>query len=367
LAGWHKAAGGEGYYFGLFWGGMPDLNLENPAVTQEIYDIAAFWLEQGVDGFRLDAAKHLIEEGSNYSNTQATHTWWKAFRTYIKDINPEALILGETWDESVNVAKYVQGDEHDMDFDFGLAYGYVSAAARGQAIQANYPLRQNIELFPPNTFAAFLTNHDMNRVMSDLGDDPAKAKAAAAMLLTGPGTPFIYYGEEIGMLGTKPDEDIRLPMQWSAEEYAGFTSSIPWRRLNLDYPGKNAALQSGEPGSLLSWYRRLIALRTQFPSLQTGDSFPISSKSPAVYSLLRTDGLRHVLVVINLGDKTTGDYALNLDTGPLPNGEYLAFSLIEAEVYPTLTIQEGGFSGYLPLPDLAPYQVLIIELEKGSD
>ena len=86
-----------------------------------------------------------------------------------------------------------------------------------------------------------------------------------------------------------------------------------------------------------------------------------------MHSLLRTDGLRHILVVINLGDKTTGDYALKLDTGPLPDGEYLAFSLIEAEVYQTLTIEEGGFSGYLPLPDLAPYQALIIELEKGSD
>jgi glycosidase len=117
---WHPST--SGYYYGLFWSGMPDLNLENPQVTAEMENVARFWLEDmGVDGFRMDAARHLIEEGSLQENTAATHEWWENFRPVYKTANPEALAVGEIWTNNAAVASYVEGDELDLAFDFDLA------------------------------------------------------------------------------------------------------------------------------------------------------------------------------------------------------------------------------------------------------
>jgi glycosidase len=219
-------------------------------------------------------------------------------------------------------------------------------------------------LFKPNQFATFLTNHDQNRVMSTLGDKPEKAKVAATLLLTGPGVPFIYYGEEIGMLGKKPDEDIRLPMQWSAEPNSGFTSGTPWRALNKDWETKNVAAQTGLDGSLLEHYRTLISLRNNHAALRVGDTLVIDSGNKSVYAVLRVSQGETVLVVVNLGKTEVSEYGLSLGKSSL-NGTYSAAALLGQGSLETLVVNgQGGFKSYKPLTSLPPLSSFILQLQK---
>src|SRR3990172_2838185 len=166
----------------------------------------------GVDGFRLDAAKHIIEEGSVVENTPQTHAWYKELRTFYKGLNPQAMTVGEVWNDSETVSTYLKGDELDLAFDFDLAKNIVFTAGAHRADDMSDVLTHDLPLFRPGQFGTFLTNHDQDRVMSVLNDDVEAAKNAATLFLTSPGVPFLYYGEEIGMLGRKPDEDIRRPL-----------------------------------------------------------------------------------------------------------------------------------------------------------
>ena len=240
---------------------MPDLNYTNPAVTEKMDDIVRFWLtEVGVDGFRLDAAKHLIEEGQVQENSDATHAWYKSFRPFYKGLNPQAMTVGEVQSNSALVAKYLQGDELDLAFDFDLAAAFIVSARVGKADAVRRVLSADLATFEPGQFATFITNHDQNRVLSQLAGKPEKGRVAATMLLTAPGVPFIYYGEELGMLGQKPDEQIRAPMQWSGDKNGGFTTGTPWEPLQPDFAiGKNVAAETADAQSLLSHYRALIA------------------------------------------------------------------------------------------------------------
>ena len=145
---------------------------------------------------------------------------------------------------------------------------------------------------PDYGFSTFLSNHDQERVSDLYGGDDGKSKQAAFVYLTGPGIPFVYYGEEIGMLGAKPDPNIRTPMQWNAEKMAGFTTGSPWKEINPDAPERNVALQTENPDSLLSWYRELIALRNAHPVLATAPYLSFTSNCNTLYATLRTDGER---------------------------------------------------------------------------
>ena len=196
---------------------MPDLNYRNPAVTDEVDKIAAFWLKDtGVDGFRLDAINYLIEEGQKQINTQSTHNWLKGFYTTYKADNPDAFTVGEVFGSDATLAATYTGNQMDMVFNFEMASGFINSA-NGQTNSAiDSALTFAKQAMPSWQFATFLTNHDQDRTMSTLNGSIDKAKLAAFLLLTSPGTPFIYYGEEIGMEGEKPDPDIRRPMQWTA-------------------------------------------------------------------------------------------------------------------------------------------------------
>jgi alpha-amylase len=144
------------------------------------------------------------------------------------------------------------------------------------------------------------------------------AKLAATMMLTFPGVPFIYYGEEIGMIGSKPDEDIRLPMQWSGESGAGFTSGTPWREPYPDYPDRNVSVQSDDPDSLLSHYRSLTGLRNRHAALRSGGAILVNSGSPSLYALLRYNDDEAFLVLVNShpNEVTADRYGLTLEAGP---------------------------------------------------
>ena len=305
----------HGYYYGIFESFMPDLNYNNPEVTAEMTKIFSFWLKDvGVDGFRLDAAKHLIEEGANQANTQSTHTWYQKFYPAYKEINPNAMTVGEVSGDGVSISsRYVTNNEFDLIFNFQLASAFINSIQTHNAHTVETLIKATDKFIPDLQYSPFLTNHDQNRVMSQLGNDVNKAKAAAALLLTTPGTPFIYYGEEIGMLGMKPDENIRRPMQWNSEKDAGFTTGKPWQLLDTNYKEVNVEMQINDPNSLLNFYHELIDIRNLHSALRTGNYFEVKSNNPGIYAALRMDENETVLVVINLSDKPITDYTLALE------------------------------------------------------
>jgi glycosidase len=359
--GWHRS--GDRFYYGAFGPSLPDLNLRNADVTAELTSVAAFWLDSvGVDGFRLDAAKHLIEDGPVTENTPETHAWWHDLRDTLRQSTAGPLLVGEVWDTPQISSSYVP-DDLDMTFDFGLASVYVSAAGTGDGQTLGRVLTRITGLYPPMGFGAFLTNHDMDRVASQLGGDAARLRLAAGLLLTGPGVPFVYYGEEIGMTGQKPDERIRTPMRWDASgPGAGFSTHAPWEELSPDPASVNVADESGDSGSLLSWYRQLIALRSAHEALSTGTYSTVTASDRSVTAELRTAPQESLLVLANLSPSAVSGPSLRLESSVLcgsPSARMVLGDGVPAA--PALT-SSGGFSDYRPLESLPGSSLSVISL-----
>jgi alpha-amylase len=360
---WHESP--TGYYYGVFWDQMPDLNLTNEAVTEEMHTLARYWIEEmGVDGFRLDAIKHLVEEGDMQVGTESTPAWMKDFYVAYKDVDPEAFTVGEVWSPTFEVVKYV-GDEVDVAFEFDLAEAILSGVLSKKADPIARAYRKVVEEYPPGQYGVFLTNHDQNRVMSQLIGDENKAKLAATLLLTAPGVPFVYYGEEIGQVGAKPDEDIRRPLQWDSSENAGFSDGEPWRPPYEDFEERNIAAQTDDPDSLLSHYRDLIRLRNEHDVLRTGEWAEVETNESHIYAFLRYHEDEAILVLINLGINPVEDYELMLEDGILQEGvnSVQAVSLYGQDDPAAPTFNEsGGFTGYQPFTSLPPQSSAIIQL-----
>ena len=356
---------GDEYYYANFVPEMPDLNYLNPAVVQEMEKVIRFWLQDvGIDGFRLDAAKHIIEEGSTFEDTPETHNFYKELRKFYKGVDPQAMMVGEVTSNSSIVQTYIVGDELDLAFDFDLAKQLIFSAGTHTPKYAADQLRRDVGVFLPGQFATFLSNHDQDRAMSVLNDKPEDAKAAAMLLLTSPGVPFLYYGEEIGLLGKKPDENIRLPMQWTDETNGGFTSGSPWRAPNSDFTTKNVSAQGADPNSLLSFYRELIRIRNNHAALRVGDFQIIDTENRSVYASLRVSSGEALLILINMSDSPVSDYALRLHTSSL-SGNYSVKPLLGYGEYSPLQVNaQGGFENYLPLPEIPAYERLILQLQK---
>ncbi len=362
---WH--ADGDRWYYGYFWEGMPDLNVAEPAVTAEIDDIARFWVdEMGVAGFRLDAARHLIEDGSTLENTPATIDWLRGFRGRLHDHDPRTLVLGEVWDATSVASRYVTDGALDLTFDFGLAGQFLAAVRNADASSTRIIQSEVTGAYPAGGYAAFLTNHDQDRTMDMVGGDISRAKQAATLLLTNPGIPFIYYGEEVGLRGRKPDERIRTPLPWTGDSPGfGFTTAEPWQPMAADVETSNVAVQTDDPDSILSHYRELIRLRSDQPALRPGGGLvSIEASDRAVYAVLRHDPAGAPLVIIsNLSDDPVADVALSLPAGPLcgsPQPDVLLGSPI-ASLTPPLVTAAGGFDGWRIGP-MEPHQDLVISL-----
>jgi alpha-amylase len=353
------------YYYGLFWSGMPDLNYENGAVTQEMFDILRFWLvDMGVDGFRLDAVRHLVEEGAVQENTPETHAWLQNFDNYVHTVKPDMMTIGEIWDETEAVVPYIP-DEVDIAFEFKVAEAIIQGINDGNNQRLVEQTNTVLKAYPEGQFAPFLTNHDMTRVMTQLKENPDKAKLAATLALTYPGVPFIYYGEEIGLTGVKPEDiNVRRPMQWDETPNAGFTSSTPWTELGTLSPTANVAVQTEDPDSLLSRYRDLIHLRQEHPALQVGDTWVVNSDAPQVFSLLRHSGDEAVLLVVNLSGEAQKGYKLNLEASGLQAGVKASLLLGEGQPRAPRVDAQGGFQSFTPLPELAPYGAIMILLQQ---
>lgn len=354
----------SGYYYAVFWSGMPDLNYTNPEVTAEMEHVSRFWLDDvGVDGFRLDAARHLIEDGQEQENTDATHAWWKNFRAIYKAINPDALTVGEIWTTNYAVVGYVKGDELDLAFNFDLASAILSYVGSRDAENMAASLRRSFDLFPQGTYATFITNHDQERTMSAFFKDIDLARLASSVLFTGPGVPFIYYGEEIGMTGTKPDPNLRTPMQWSAEHAAGFTTGAAWGSVNRNYTEVNVAAQAEDPNSLLSYYRTLIHLRNNHAALRVGEFTLLNTDHDSVLAFLRHSQEETLLVIINLGEEAASQVTLSVNRSPLA-GSYRGITLLgEAEIADLVVTDMGGFSDYIPLNEIPANGALVIQLQ----
>lgn len=364
---WYRASNGQ-YYYAIFWDQMPDLNYANPAVREEMNKITRFWLEDvGVDGFRLDAVRYLVEEENRLADSPANHTYLEEWGQYYRGLNPQAFTVGEAWTGNFAVKRYVNTNTQlDSAFNFDLSTAILKSVKEGNNTSVWFTLRSTVRDFPEQDNANFITNHDMPRAMTEfrIGDALGKSKAAAAILLTAPGIPFIYYGEEIGMVGTKPDELIRTPMQWADTPGAGFTDGIPWQAINPDFTEVNVANQLGDPNSLLETYRTFIHLRNKHAALRVGQTYVPNVGHSKVAAYLRVLDDEVLLIVFNLDDQPVNGYKLDLALGPL-SGSYNAKSLLDASTINPLTANErGGMDDYVPLAELPPYSIFVIQFTK---
>lgn len=325
---WHALGDGT-YYAGYFGGYMPDLNWSNPEVQDEMVDIATFWMDKGVGGFRLDAALHLqsVGEVPAYYNVFDENMFELAYwEGRVKEAYPEAYIVGEIW-ESFNVYnRFYEAIDSPLHFEFG--HHVVNAIRRGhndayvdtlihwhqQAKEAANGYRDYAVEAP------FLRNHDQNRIASsaspgtpNLGDNHEKLRLAAEMLLTAPGNPFIYYGEELGMKGeawgNPPiwDESIRLPFLWNN----AYQATWPIDDWGFEDPYNDdvnpVSVQKEDADSLFNVYRRLLNLRQDSWALKYGTIYAYEESDrylQGFYRILDVDQNHQdiVLVLHNLSD-----------------------------------------------------------------
>jgi glycosidase len=360
---WHKSPVRDEWYYGVFWQGMPDLNYDTPAVREEAMRIATFWLrEMGVDGFRLDAIPYLVEADGKLSGTPGTHALLRDYAAHVRRTAPAAFTVGEVWDSVGAVLPYYP-DQLDAHFAFDLSDGILDAVRNGSAAKLLPGYLRLQRLLPAERWSPFLRNHDQTRTVTALGGDTAKARMAATLLLTLPGLPFVYYGEEIGMSGDKPDPRLRTPMHWSAGHAAGFTTGAPWEPLQPDSLTANVAAHEADTTSLLHLHRRLIHLRAAHPALAGGTLVPLTASHDAVAAFARRDGGRVVLLVANLGTQALRDVSLASEARALPAGRWTLRPLLGGAAGAPLRVgADGRATGYVPVRTLAPMASYLFEL-----
>lgn len=270
---YYQVAGAAWYYEGAFWSEMPDLNLNSERVRAEFEEIAKYWIDLGVDGFRMDAALH-FEENDTEQNVEILH--W--FYDYCLSLDPDFYMVSEVWaSESVIADYYASMTPSMFNFDAAAGEGKLVKTARGNMDAARFvntmlEYQQQFSAKNPDYIdAPFLTNHDMVRVANNLNNSLDNLKMCCGLLMTMNGSPFVYYGEEIGMSskGTK-DENKRIPMIWSNSDETGMTDGPKDADSGIEsaFPGVEEQLQ--DSGSLLNYYKRALRLRNENPEIARG-------------------------------------------------------------------------------------------------
>lgn len=301
---WHSVRGAsyKEKYYALFWSGMPDLNYDNPEVRREIYKAGKFWLtDVGVDGFRLDAARHIYPDWEEPKN----HAFWEEFRQEMESVRPDVYLVGEVWTRPERIAPYFRGLKANFNFDLRLILEEIirNEEDTEEAIaflhEAHCAFRQ---VNPQFIDALILSNHDQDRIGSLLKGNLNHLKVAANLLLTLPGLPYLYYGEEIGMLGLKPDENIREPFVWDVGKQDPHRARWRKARYSTSRTVVPLARQESDPNSLFSHYKRLIHFRNGHPVLNDNQSVlePSAIRQKGIVAFGRRSGDRSVLVVQNL-------------------------------------------------------------------
>lgn len=275
---WHYAPGNKQRdpqtekYYGMFWSGMPDLNFDHQPLREEIYKIVRYWLtEIGVDGFRLDAARHLYREAEEPKN----HQFWEEFGQVVQAAKPGAYLVGEVWTRPNKVAPYFRGLQANFNFDLALELEeIIRQGDDANDVMAFLHETQSAYAEVNDQFidALILSNHDQNRIGSLLKGDVPKLKIAANLLLTLPGNPYLYYGEEIGMLGLKPDEYIREPFIWNVGKQDPNRARWMHARYSTSRTVRPLAHQQNDSNSLFTHYKRLIAFRNSHAVLNDNRS-----------------------------------------------------------------------------------------------
>lgn len=363
---WHYRNGS--YFYGAFWEGMPDLNWRTPEVKAALWDATRFWLNKGVDGYRLDAVRYLVENGRQTADTPETLDVLHEFHDVLKTAAPNSMSVGEAWTNTSAAVPYVQNNRLDLGFAFDLASAILNSLNAGNPTELRNQLALTNNLYPRLQYATFLTNHDQNRVFDQLSGSPARMKQAAALYLTLPGVPFVYYGEEVGMSGTGADEVKRRPMQWTAGANAGFTTGRPWEALNGNYTQYNVQTEAADPTSLLNHYKKLIGLRNSSDVLRKGYYLPATASAAAVLAYGRVYQQEAVLVAANLGSSASATPALSLAVSTLAAGTYTATDLYTGQAAGSVMVDaQGGFSSWTPtLPALAANQTWVLRLQAST-
>ncbi len=329
------------YYWHRFFHHQPDLNYDHPAVQQEMLNVVRFWLEQGIDGFRVDAVPYLYErEGTNCENLPETHAYLKRLRAFVDQVAPGTMLLSEANQWPEDVRPYLgDGDEFHMNFHFPLMPRLFMALARADRT----PIVEIMERTPPIPetcqWAIFVRNHDeltlemvteqerqfmwafyapeprmrlnqgiRRRLAPLLGGDRRKIKLLNSLLFSLPGSPVLYYGDEIGMgdnIWLEDRDGVRTPMQWDDGPNAGFSTASELYAPVIDdpvygYQRVNVAAQQADPDSLLNWTRHVIRVRKAHPVFGRGDFRFLLPENPAVLAYLRTYKHETVLVIANL-------------------------------------------------------------------
>ena len=263
------------YYEGMFDTSMPDINLASEAVREEIRNIMQFWIDKGVAGFRLDAAKEFYS-GSTDKNIEVL-AWIQETATALK---PDCYLVAEVWESFQQIAKYYEsGITSIFNFAFGNSDGKITKVLQGagnESVVTTYAtaLEKADTAYrasnPDYIDAPFLSNHDVGRIAGFAGRDENKMKMAAAMNLFMSGSTFIYYGEELGMLGSGNDPSKRAPMYWNAARDDGTTDPPPECELPEEYPLGSLEEQMNDDDSLWNYYRQAIAIRNALPQIARG-------------------------------------------------------------------------------------------------
>jgi len=328
--------GNGAYYYSAFNGGMPDLNLRNALVEQELVDSMRFWLARGIDGFRLDAVRYFYENGSASLRDQPeNHAFLKRVRATLQADYPDALLVAEAWAEpEVSSTYFGDGNEVQLAFSFNLAFSILTSAAstNGSVAQLNETLRRFESALAGKDRgyeAPFVSNHDIGRAARGLRFAQGGTRVAAAALLAMPGTPFLYYGDEIGMQGGDSDPQKRSPMRWTPTgPVYGFTSKAStWCQDSLETDCGNAPAeaagvdvetQQADPGSLWNLHRKLIALRHAQAPLARGEAArpALSGAGAGVFALVRTWEGKRVLFVANFASSASPGFDVTVTGTP---------------------------------------------------
>ncbi len=274
-SGWHAIEGTEWYYEGQFSPDMPDLNLANEVLLDEIRNIMQFWFDKGVSGFRLDAAKEFYS-GQVSKNVEVLN-WIQTTATELKS---DAYLVAEVWESFGTITSYyTSGITSLFDFAFGNSNGKLMQVLRGAGNEGTVTTYATAlekadtayhEANPDYIMAPFLSNHDVGRIAGFCSYDPLKTKMAAAMNLFMGGSAFIYYGEEIGMPGSGNDPSKRAPFFWNDARDDGTTDPPPECEIPEKYPFGSLEAQRYDDDSLYNYYRQAIAIRNALPVLTHG-------------------------------------------------------------------------------------------------
>ena len=336
---WTFDAGSGQYYWHRFYASQPDLNFDNPRVREEMFNVARFWLDLGIDGFRADAVPYLFErEGTNCENLPETHVYLKELRIFMEEHYPGHILLCEAnqWPEDVR-PYFGDGDEFHMGFHFPIM-PRIYMALKKERIEDIVEILRRTPPIPENCqWCTFLRNHDeltlemvteeerqwmwreyapeprmklnlgiRRRLSSLLDNDRRKIELANSLLFTLPGSPILYYGDEIGMgdnLNLPDRNGVRTPMQWDDSPNGGFTTGQPYTALvegALDYQHVNVASQIDDPDSLFHAIRRMIAIRKEHPAFGNGDMEWVETGHPSVAVYLRRYEEETLLIFNNL-------------------------------------------------------------------